>query len=226
MFSPRCTAGRASAPFEPGTDRFELGEFDEIAGTVEADEIAHPAEHGDVGNGVVVIHEPLPSRKMRLHHAEQAHGFGDVAVTGPLVLKILAGEFVEEADLAEHRPDAAHLEVHPLDGPVAARGILRQKLAGLLGEVLQDRPGLEQRQRPASGTVGVEDRRDLAIRIEREKFSRLLVVLAEIDEMDLVGKSDLLQHDRDLDAVRRRQRIELEQLGMFGRPASADGKGG
>ena len=37
---------------------------------------------------------------------------------------------MEEADLAEHRPDPAHLEMHPLDGLPAARGILRQQLAG------------------------------------------------------------------------------------------------
>src|SRR6478609_6119591 len=93
---------RARQPaFEPGTDRFELAEFDQIAGAVETDEIAHPAEHGDVGDGVVIIHEPLPTSQMRFHHAEQALGFSDVAIAGPLVLEILAGELVEEADLAE-----------------------------------------------------------------------------------------------------------------------------
>ncbi|MFK4603627.1 hypothetical protein ABIF57_003079 [Bradyrhizobium diazoefficiens] len=224
--SPRCTAGRASPPFEPCGNRFELGEFDEITGAVEADEVAHPAKHRDVGDGVVVIHEPLPAGQMRLHHAEQTPGLAHVAFERPLVLEILAGEFVEETDLAEHRPDPAHLEMHPLDGLVAARGILRQQLAGLLREILQNRPGLEQRQRPAAGTVGIEDRRDLAVRIERQKLGRLLVVLAEIDKMDLVGKPDLLQHDRHLDAVRRRQRIELKQLRMPCRPALGDGKGG
>src|SRR4051794_33274939 len=44
--------------------------------------------------------------------------------------------------------------------------------------------------------------------------------------MDFVGKPDLFQHDRDLDAVWRRQRIELEQLRVLGRPALGDGKGG
>src|SRR5581483_11545865 len=123
----------------------------------------------------------------------------------PLVLISLASELVEEADLAEHRSDAAHLEMHPLDGLPAARRVGRQQLAGLLGEILQDRAGLEQAERLAARTVGIEDCRNLAVWIERQKFGGLLVVLAEIDEMRLVGKPDLLQHDRDFDAVRRWQ---------------------
>ena len=97
--------------------------------------------------------------------------------------------------------------------------------AGLVREILQDRPGLEQRQRLAAGPVRIEDGRNLAVRIQRQEFRRLLVVLVEVDQMHLVGQSDLFQHDRDLDAVRRRQRIELEAVGMFGGPASGDREG-
>src|SRR6476620_11329946 len=94
---------------------------------------------------------------MRLHHAEQTLGLADVAFERPLVLEVLAGEFVEEADLAEHRTDAAHLEHHPLDRLVATRRIGRNELAGLVGEIEQDRARLEQRQRPAARAVRVED---------------------------------------------------------------------
>jgi hypothetical protein len=54
--------------------------------------------------------------KARLNHAEQAFGFGDIALERPLVGNLLAGEFMEVADLAKHRADPADLEVHPLDG--------------------------------------------------------------------------------------------------------------
>ncbi len=57
--------------------------------------------------------------RVGLEHGEQALGFADVAIARPLVLEVLAGEFVEEADLTEHRPDAADLEHHPLDRLVA-----------------------------------------------------------------------------------------------------------
>ena len=168
----------------------------------------------------------MPSGKPRLHYIEQAFRLGDVTLKRPLVGKILAGEFVEEADLPEHRPDPAHLKVQPLDGLVSQRRIIRQKLAGFVREILQDRPGLEQRQRLAAGPVRIEDRWNLAVRVHRQEFRRLLVVLVEVDQMYLVGQSDLFQHDRDLDAVRRRQRIELKALGMFGGPAIGDREGG
>jgi hypothetical protein len=61
---------------------------------------------------------------------------------------------VEEADLAEHRADAAHLEHHPLQGLVAQRRIGGHELAGLLGQVHQDRARFEQRQRLAAGPLG------------------------------------------------------------------------
>src|ERR1700737_3321957 len=65
--------GRPRQPaLEPFSDMAELAERDEFARAVEADQIAHPAEHGNVGDGIFVVHEPLPNRNMRLHHAEQA----------------------------------------------------------------------------------------------------------------------------------------------------------
>ena len=65
-----------------------------------------------------------------------------------------AGEFVEEAQLAEHRTDAAHLEHQPLQRLETPARVGRQELAGLAGQVNQDGAGLEQRQRPPSGPLG------------------------------------------------------------------------
>jgi hypothetical protein len=99
---------------------------------------------------------------------------------------------VEEADLAEHRTDAAHLEHHPLDRLVATCRIGGNELAGLVGEIEQDRARLEQRQRPAAGAARVEDRRDLLVRVERCELGRLLLVAIEGDAVRLVGEADLL----------------------------------
>ena len=102
---------------------------------------------------------------------------------------------------------------------VAPRRVGRHQLAGLVGEIEQDRAGLEQAERLAARAVGIDDRRDLAVRVERQEFRRPGLVLADVDQMRLVGQADLLERDRDLHAVRRRQRIELDAVGVF-RPAS------
>ncbi|CAM2168521.1 hypothetical protein BLAT2472_10893 [Burkholderia latens] len=211
---------------ERSRDMPELAEADEIARLVEADEVAHPREDRDVGDRVRIAHHPVAVREMRVEHAEQPLRFGDVTVARTLVLVVAAREFMEEADLAEHRTDAAHLEHHPLDRLVAARQILRDQLARLVREIDQDRPRFEQRQRPAVGTVRVDDRRNLVVRIQRQEFGRQLVVRVEAHEVRLVRQAGLLEHDRHLDAVRRRQRIKLETVGMLGRPFFRDREGG
>jgi hypothetical protein len=129
---------------------------------------------------------------------------------------------VEEAELAEHRADAAHLEHHPLDGLVAAGRILRDQLAGLVGEIQQDRAGFEQRERLAVRAVRIDDRGDLVVRVQRQERGRELVVGVEAHEMRLVGQAGFLEHDRHLDAVRRRQRVELDAVGMLGGPLFSD----
>src|SRR5262245_64690891 len=64
--------GAGEAALQPGRGVLQGIERDEIAGAVEADQVAHPAEHGDVGDRVVVAHDPLPASEPRLEHAEQA----------------------------------------------------------------------------------------------------------------------------------------------------------
>ncbi len=159
---------------------------------------------------------------MVVEHAQQAPGFGDVAVARALVLVFPAGELVEEAELAEHRADAAHLEHHPLDGLIARGRIRGQQLAGLLGQVQQDRAGFEQGERLAARAVRIEDGRNLVVRIQRQEFRRQLIVGVEPHQVRLIGEPDFLQHDRRLDAVGRRQRIELKPVGMLGGPFAGD----
>jgi hypothetical protein len=44
--------------------------------------------------------------------------------------------------------------------------------------------------------------------------------------MRLVRQTGLFQHDRDLHPIRRGQGIELQPVGMIGRPTLCDGEGG
>src|SRR5450755_2801788 len=87
------------AALQPGRDVGEFVEGDEIARAIEPDQIAHPAEHGNIRDRVVVVHDPSPPGKPPLDHGEQTFGFGDIALQGTLVGDLLAGEFVKEADL-------------------------------------------------------------------------------------------------------------------------------
>jgi hypothetical protein len=158
-------------------------------------------------------------------HAQQALGFGDIAIARTLVLVLAAGELVEEADLAEHRADRGHLEEHPGQGLVALGRILGQELAGLLRQIDQDRAGLEQAERLSARAVRIDDGGDLAVGVQRQEFRRPGLVLADVDRMRLIRQADLLQHDRHLDPVRRGQAVELQPVGMLGGPALGDREG-
>src|SRR5277367_2200991 len=98
---------------EPCRDLFQFVERNELPRAVEADQIAHPAQQRDVGDGVVVAHDPLPPVETLLENTEQTLRFDAIAFERAFVLEVLARKFVEETQLAEHRADAAHLEEHP-----------------------------------------------------------------------------------------------------------------
>ena len=85
----------------------------------------------------------------------------------------------------------------------AISGCVSNQLAGLVGKVEENGAALEQRQRPAVRPIGVDDRRDLAVGIERQELGRFLIVGFEADPMGFIGQPDFLQHDRYLDPVRR-----------------------
>eukprot|EP01022_Parablepharisma_sp_SALTPOND_P027435 TRINITY_DN665_c0_g3_i1.p1 TRINITY_DN665_c0_g3~~TRINITY_DN665_c0_g3_i1.p1 ORF type:complete len:1952 (-),score=631.07 TRINITY_DN665_c0_g3_i1:246-6101(-) len=204
----------------------EVLEADQLARFVEADEVADPREGGDIGDGVGVAGQPCVLGQALVHHGQQTARFIDVAVTRALVFVFLAGEAVEEAQLAKHRTDAAHLEHHPLDHLVTLGGILGDELAGLLGQVQQDRARFEQRQRLAAGAIGIDDRGNLVVRIQRQERRRHLVVGLEADQVGFVGQAGFFQHDRDLHAIGRGQRVQLDAVGVLRRPFLVDGEAG
>ena len=72
----------------------------------------------------------------------------------------------------------------------------RQELAGLLGEVEQDGVAVEH------GGVAVDDRRRLAVGVDRPERRLVLLALAGVDGDELVGEARLLEKQRHLRGVR------------------------
>jgi hypothetical protein len=112
--------------------------------------------------------------------------------------------------LPEHRADAAHLEHEPLQRDVTPARRRRDELPGLLPEIHEDRPGLHHRERLPVWTFGIDDRRNLAVRVERDELGRELVVLADVDRVDVVRHPELFEHDGHLAAVGGAPGVEVD----------------
>src|SRR3977135_330328 len=100
-----------------------------------------------VGDRVVAGDEVAPG-ELLVEHAVEAVDLVAVAIdrVGGLVVGVLR----EVVVLPAHRSAPAQLPKQPLDRVVALARIGRQELAGLLGEVEQDRARLEHRDRRAA----------------------------------------------------------------------------
>src|SRR6056297_4279232 len=118
-----------------------------------------PGIDGHVRNGIVAG-QTLVLRQPPVEHAVQAQRL--VAVALDRVGDTLGRIAQEVPALAEHRPQASHLEIQPLEHPVARRALPGQEAAAALGQVLQDGPGLEQREL-AARPVPVDDGGDLVV---------------------------------------------------------------
>ena len=120
----------------------------------------------------------LLRREPPVHHAVEALGLVAVAIdrVGDLLRRVEP----EVMGLAQHRPDAAHLEHQPLQRLVAAAQVGGQEAPGLGGQIDQDRARLEQRDRLAVGPVGIDDRRDLVVRADRQELGLELIAGADV----------------------------------------------
>ena len=133
-----------------------------------------------------------------------------VAVDG--VGQLLRRVVAEVHRLAGIGADAGRHEEHPRQ-QLAARlvGLRRQELAGLLGEIEQDRARIEH------DGVAIDDGRHLGVRIDLEEFRLVLVALAGVDRNRFVRQAGLFEKQRDLGRVRRGGVIELQhRLASFG----------
>jgi hypothetical protein len=100
-----------------------------------------------------------------------------------------------------------------LQGFIAQRQIVGQQLAALGGQIDQDCAGFPG---PVAGrwAMRVDDGGNLVVRVEREEFRRQLVIAIEADQMGFVRQAQLFQCDGNLDAIGRRQRVQLYALGV------------
>ena len=78
---------------------------------------------------------------------------------------VRVGECPSESSLGrgQDRADARHLHHHPLNSVEALARILGQELAGLVGEVEQDRARLDDRIRLSTGTLVIDVAVDAAL---------------------------------------------------------------
>ncbi len=111
---------------------------------------------------------------------------------------------------------ASHLPEQPAGDLGALCRVGWQQLAKLLGQILQDRAGLKNADRRRAAAI--EQRRDLRVRVHADKTAGELIAVADFDEPSIIlsacvpERQKLLEHDRDLHAVWRRQRIELQRM--------------
>ena len=112
--------------------------------------------------------------------------------------------------LAGHRAEAGQLHHQPLQRVVAGRAILRQQLAGLFGQIDQDRAGLEHRVGLSARAVLIDDHGHLGVRIQFQELGAELLVGENVHRVDLVGKAELFERDVDFHDVRAAHGIEID----------------
>src|SRR5262245_13974210 len=66
---PTRNRGPGQAALEPTRNVLQGIELNEVAGTVEANEVANPTQHGNVGDREVFSHDPLPVAEARFKNA-------------------------------------------------------------------------------------------------------------------------------------------------------------
>ena len=173
-----------------------------------------PGPDRDVGHRVVVAGDVAPGGQQPVEHIELALGLHRVAVDRVLELFRRVGIEMPEAAADEGR--AAHLPEQPRQafGARGRRG--GQQGAELLGQMHQDRAGLEDPDRLRAAAV--EQRRDLRVRIDLDEAAAELLAVADLHQPGVVFRAgmaqreQLLQHHRDLHAIGRAQRVELQRM--------------
>ncbi len=90
--------------------------------------------------------------------------------------------------------------------------VLRQKLAGLLREIDQDRARFEQAYGLAARAVRIDDRRNAVVGGDLQELRLELLALGDVDLVHAVGQPALFQHDGNLAAVGRAPRVKFDHL--------------
>src|ERR1700737_2421584 len=168
-----------------------------------------PWKAGDISDRIVARDVAPRLAQLGIEHAIKPGRLVAVAFDG--IRDFLLRVECEMAVLAEHATQPARLPHHPLQDVGPPAHVLRKETAGLVGEINQDRAGLEYRNRLAAiGWCTIHNRRNAIVRTDRQKFRLELFTGPDVDGNDPVGKAELFQHDRDFPAVRRRRIIEVD----------------
>mmetsp|Transcript_1028 Transcript_1028/g.2629 ORF Transcript_1028/g.2629 Transcript_1028/m.2629 type:complete len:265 (-) Transcript_1028:326-1120(-) len=189
----------------------------ELPGTVEhaLDQRAIPGPGGHVGNRVVLAGQIAALGQQAVQHVELALDLHRIAVDRVGLLGGRVGIEVAEAAAEEGR--AAHLPEQPAQRLRPLGTARRQEgAAELFRQIHQDRAGLEHPHR--LGAAAVQQRRDLGVGVHRDEAAAELLAFVDADQPGVVlgaGVAEgqqLLQHHRDLDAIGRAQRVELQRV--------------
>src|SRR5579863_8252507 len=117
--------------------------------------------------------------------------------------------------LAEHRANGSDLEEEPRQRLVASGAVRSQEPLGLVGEVDQDGARLEQGEVGAARTLAVDDGGDLVVGADAQKLRGKLFARAKVDPVHLVREAELLQRDRDFEAVGRGRRVKVDHFSTW-----------
>ena len=114
-------------------------------------------------------------------------------------------EELEMGELTRHRRHAGGQQHQPREHTATRCGVVgRLELAGLLGQIQQDRVAVENRH------VAVDQGGRLAVRVDRPLGRRVLFALVGVDQHDFVRQAALFEKQRHLGGIRGRMEIELD----------------
>ena len=73
---PPASARRVPYPYASAGELVDIARANgkrihDLARAIEPDQVAHPSEHRDIGDGEVVAHEPVADRRLRAHRLER-----------------------------------------------------------------------------------------------------------------------------------------------------------
>src|SRR3954466_10039972 len=100
--------------------------------------------------------------------------------------------------------EIGHLPEQPLIDCDTSAFVIGVEPAGLAAEILQDCTRLENRYGATARTIRIDDRGHAVVRRDLEKIRLELLALGNVDRYDVIGQTALLEHDRNLPAVRCR----------------------
>src|SRR5580704_14426957 len=130
-----------------------------------------------------------------------------VAVHG--IRQLFGGRVLEMHGLTRKRANSGSDEEEPRQ---KLRSIRRSsdEAARLFAEVKQDRARIEHPRLAPARPLVIDDRRNLAVRIDGAKGVRVLLALGRIDRNRLVRLAKLFEHQRDLHRIGREVEIEAD----------------